>query len=233
MPGTSAQLAAARLPAGQPWIQWQWVHRHPAIIYHALREHLILTGLAVGLGLLIALPLALLAWRWRLLEGPVIGVTGAVYTIPSLALFALLIPVTGLSRTTSEIGLVGYTLLILIRNILTGLDGVPAEVRDAAQGMGFSRARQLVSVELPLAVPAIVAGVRIATVTTIGLVTVTALIGQGGLGQLINDGLVNDFRTKVVVGTALSVALAATADAVLVGLQRLATPWARARARAG
>ena len=233
MPETWWQLGAAGLPSGQPWVQWQWVHRHPAIIYHALREHVVLTGLAVGIGLAIALPLGVLAWRWRRLETPVLGFTGAIYTVPSLALFALLIPVTGLSRTTSEIGLVGYTLLILVRNILTGLEGVPAEVRDAAAGMGFSPLRQLIRVELPIALPAIVAGVRIATVTTIGLVTVTALIGQGGLGQLINDGLVNDFRTKVVVGTVLSVALAAVIDAALVGAERLATPWDRARAREG
>ena len=233
MPETHWQLGAAGLRTGQPWVQWQWVRRHPGIVYHALREHLVLTGLAVGIGLLIAMPLALLAWRWRRLETPILGLTGGIYTVPSLALFALLIPVTGLSRTTSEIGLVGYTLLILVRNILAGLEGVPAEVRDAATGMGFSRLRQLTRVELPIALPAIVAGIRIATVTTIGLVTVTALIGQGGLGQLINDGLVNDFRTKVVIGTVLSVALAAAADAVLVGAERLATPWARVRARAG
>lgn len=233
MPETHWQLGAAGLRTGQPWVQWQWVRRHPGIVYHALREHLILTGLAVGIGLLIALPLALLAWRWRRLETPVLGLTGAIYTVPSLALFALLIPVTGLSRTTAEIGLVGYTLLILVRNILAGLEGVPAEVRDAATGMGFSRFRQLARVELPIALPAIVAGIRIATVTTIGLVTVTALIGQGGLGQLINDGLVNDFRTKVVIGTVLSVALAAAADALLVAAERLATPWARVWAKAG
>jgi len=170
------------------------------------------------------------AWRWRRLETPVLGLTGALYTVPSLALFALLIPVTGLSRTTSEIGLVGYTLLILIRNILAGLSAVPADVRDAAAGMGFTRRRQLLRVELPLALPAIVAGIRIATVTTIGLVTVTALIGQGGLGQLINEGLISDFRTKVVVGTVLSVALAALVDGLLVGAERLATPWSRRRA---
>ena len=229
MPGTTRHLGEAGLGAGQPWVQWRWVQKHPGIIYHALREHLILTGLAVGIGLVIALPLAVLAWRWHRLETPVLGLTGAVYTVPSLALFALLIPVTGLTRTTSEIGLVGYTLLILVRNILAGLEGVPADVRDAAAGMGFSRFRQLTRVELPIALPAIVAGIRIATVTTIGLITVTALIGQGGLGQLINDGLINDFRTKVVVGTVLSIALAATADALLVGAQRLATPWARGR----
>jgi osmoprotectant transport system permease protein len=135
--------------------------------------------------------------------------------------------VTGLSRTTSEIGLVGYTLLILVRNILVGLDGVPDDVRESAQGMGFGPGRQLLRIELPLAAPVIFAGVRIATVTTIGLVTVTALIGQGGLGQLILDGLIRDFRTPLVVGSVLSVALAVVADGFLAGVQRLLTPWAR------
>jgi osmoprotectant transport system permease protein len=132
-----------------------------------------------------------------------------------------------LSRATAEIGLVGYTLLILVRNIVTGLDAVSPEVREAARGMGYSPTRQLLTVELPLAVPAILAGIRIATVTTIGLVTVTALIGQGGLGRLILDGFTRDFRTALVVGGVLSVALAVTADLVLLGVQRLATPWAR------
>src|SRR5205807_5912320 len=129
-----------------------------------------------------------------------------------------------------EVGLVGYTLLILVRNIVTGLDGVPEEVRDAARGMGYSPSRQLLRVELPLALPAIVAGIRIATVTTIGLVTVTALIGEGGLGTLINDGLLRDFKTPLVVGTVLCVALAVMSDLGLAGLQRVVTPWARSRA---
>jgi osmoprotectant transport system permease protein len=149
--------------------------------------------------------------------------------VPSLALFAMLVPWTGLSRTTAEIGLVGYTLLILIRNIVTGLDAVPDEVREAARAMGFTGRRRLLRIELPLAVPSIIAGIRIATVTTIGLVTVTALIGQGGLGQLILDGLIRDFRTPLVVGTVLSIALAVVADVGLVGLERLITPWARGR----
>ncbi|MCA1683254.1 MAG: ABC transporter permease subunit [Actinobacteria bacterium] len=139
----------------------------------------------------------------------------------------------GLSRTTSEIGLVSYTLLILVRNIVTGLEAVPADVREAAEGMGFSRRRQLLRIELPLAVPSIVAGIRIATVTTIGLVTVTAYIGQGGLGQLILEGLNRDFRTPLVVGSVLSVSLAVAADLGLAGIERLVTPWARTGTRAG
>jgi osmoprotectant transport system permease protein len=215
--------------AGDPWIRWDWVSRHTDDILHALREHVVLTVLAVGIGLLIAAPLALVARRWRWLQTPILSFTGVIYTIPSIALLALLVPWTGLTRTTAEVALVGYTLLILIRNIVAALDGVPADVREAAEGMGYTRTRQLVRVELPLAVPVIVAGLRIATVTTIGLVTVTALIGQGGLGQLILEGLIRDFRTPLVVGSVLSVALAAVADLGLLGVQRLLTPWARAR----
>jgi osmoprotectant transport system permease protein len=200
---------------------------HLGDIGRALREHLLLTSIAVGLGLLIALPLAVAVHRWRRLTTPVFAVTGIVYTIPSLALFALFVPVTGLSRTTAEIALVGYTLLILVRNTVTGLAGVSPEVREAAQGMGFGPVRQLLRVEMPLAVPAIIAGVRIAAVTTIGLVTVTALIGQGGLGQFILDGLNRQFKTPLVVGAVLSVVLAVTADLLLLLLQRLATPWSR------
>jgi osmoprotectant transport system permease protein len=212
-----------------PWVRWDWVGRHLGDIADAVREHVELTAIAVGLGLAIAFPLALLARRRRRFEKPILAVTGVIYTIPSLALFALVVPWFGLSRTTAEIGLVGYTLLILVRNVLAGLDGVPPEVREAAQGMGYGPLRQLLRIELPLAVPAILAGVRIATVTTIGLVTVAAVIGQGGLGQLILEGLIRDFRTPLVVGSVLSVALAVVADLGLAGVQRLVTPWSRAR----
>ncbi|MEN3314507.1 MAG: osmoprotectant transport system permease protein [Acidimicrobiaceae bacterium] len=210
-------------------MRWDWVSRHTDTITAATRQHVELTAIAVALGLAIAFPLALASRRWRWTRTPVLSVTGILYTVPSLALFAMLVPWTGLSRTTAEIGLVGYTLLILIRNIVTGLDAVPDEVREAARAMGFTGRRRLLRIELPLAVPSIIAGIRIATVTTIGLVTVTALIGQGGLGQLILDGLIRDFRTPLVVGTVLSIALAVVADVGLVGLERLITPWARGR----
>jgi len=213
--------------AGEPWVRWDWVSDHGSDIATAARQHTELTAIAVGLGLLIAFPLALAARRWRRLEAVTLAVTGVLFTIPSLALFALFVPVYGLSRLTAEIGLVGYTLLILVRSILTGLAGVPADVREAAQGMGYRPARQLVVIELPLAVPVIAAGIRLATVTTIGLVTVTGLIGQGGLGAFIIQGINFDFRTPVVVGSVLSVALAFVADAGLAGAQRLLTPWAR------
>jgi osmoprotectant transport system permease protein len=213
---------------GPKWLYWPWVQDHTEEIRAALVEHIQLTVLAVLFGLAIALPLALLSVRYRRLYGPVLAITGVLYTIPSLALFAMLLPLTGLSRTTALIPLTAYTLLILVRNTVTGLDGVPADVKDAAVGMGYSRSRQILRVELPLALPAIIAGIRIATVTTIGLVAITALIGQGGLGALMYDGLQRAFRTPLTVGIVLSLALAVVADVLLVLAQRLATPWARA-----
>src|SRR6476659_4161977 len=216
---------------GPKWLYWPWVQDHTDEIRQALVEHIQLTVLAVLFGLAIAMPLALLSVRYRRLYGPVIAITGVLYTIPSLALFALLLPLTGLSRTTALVPLTAYTLLILVRNTVTGLDGVPPDVKEAAAGMGYSRSRQILRVDLPLALPAIIAGIRIATVTTIGLVTVTALIGQGGLGQLMYDGLQRDFRTPLTVGIVLSLALAVVADLLLVLAQRLATPWQRAGRR--
>ena len=202
---------------------------HGDDILAATRQHVELTLLAVVLGLVISFPLGLVARRWRRTAGPILGFSGVLFTVPSLALFALLVPFTGLSRTTAEIGLVGYTLLILVRNIVAGLEGVPDDVREAAEGMGYRPLGQLLRVELPLAVPAIVAGIRIATVTTIGLVTVTGLIGQGGLGALIIEGINRDFRTPLVVGSVGSIALAVLADAALAGAARVLTPWSRGR----
>ncbi len=213
------------LPVSQPWVDWSWVHRHLGAIRHDVWEHLVLTLIAVGIGLGITFVLALLARAWRPLQGPLLGMCGTLYAIPSLALFALLVPFTGFTTTTAEIGLVGYTLLILLRNLLAGLEAVPPDVRDAAVGMGLGRWRILTRVEIPLALPALFAGIRVATVTTIGLVTVTVFIGQGGLGSMMYEGFQNTFRTEEVVGAALVVALAVTADLVLVGVERLLTPW--------
>jgi osmoprotectant transport system permease protein len=229
MRGYSSPVRGPTLLAqtSEPWIRWDWVSNHTDQIFKALREHVVLTLIAVVVGLVISIPLAMLARRWHWFEAPVLSATGILYTIPSVALLALLVPWTGLTRTTAEIALVSYTLLILIRNIVAGLASVPADVREAAEGMGYSRTRQLARVELPLALPVIIAGIRIAIVTTIGLVTVTALIGQGGLGQPILDGLYRDFRTEVVVGSVLCVALATLADLALVVIQRVAMPWTR------
>jgi osmoprotectant transport system permease protein len=212
-------------------IRWSWIGDNLDDIRDYLIQHVQLTVLAVLFGLLLAFPLALMAIRWPRSYGPVLGFTGVLFTIPSLALFVLLIPFTGLSVRTSLIGLTIYTLLILVRNIVEGLRSVDRDVREAAQAMGYTRARQLFQVELPLALPVIMAGIRIATVTTIGLVTITALIGQGGLGQLFIDGFVRNFATPIVVGIVLSALLAFAADLALVGLQHRLTPWARSRGR--
>lgn len=213
--------------ADRPAIRWSWIADNRSEILAAIGEHLQLTVLAVVIGLAISLPLALFAHRHRWSYAPITTVTGIMYTIPSLALFAFLLPYTGLSIRTAEIGLVSYTLLILIRHIVAGLSGVGSDVKEAALGMGYSRRQLLWSVELPLALPVIVAGVRLATVSTIGLVTVAALIGRGGLGAFILSGLRTDFITAVLVGSILSLALAVLVDGALVLLERRATPWAR------
>lgn len=216
---------------GDQLIDWTWVRENMDLIGEQLTEHLVLTGIALAVGAAISFGLALLIYRRRWLNGPVVQVTGILYTIPSLALFAFLVPFTGLSLATAEIGLVSYTLLILIRNIIAGLDGVPAEVREAADGMGYGAWGRLWAVELPLALPVMIAGLRVATVTTIGLVTVTALIGQGGLGQMMMTGLLRPgiFETMIYVGAILSVALAVLADVGLLAVERALTPWTRAR----
>lgn len=209
------------------FFRWEWAFDHLDDIKVQGIEHLQLTFFAVGIGLLISFPLAVLAYRHKRFYVPLTVVTGILYTIPSLALFAILTPFTGLSFTTAEIGLVSYTLLILIRNIFAGLTGVPDDVREAATGMGYSSNQLLWRVELPLALPVIIAGIRIATVTTIGLVTVTALIGQGGFGYFILLGLSRFFSTATVLGAALSVILAITMDRLLIFIERRLTPWAR------
>jgi osmoprotectant transport system permease protein len=214
--------------AGEPLIRWDWVAGHLGEIGQRLVEHVELTVIAVGVGFAIAFGLSLLIVRRPGIEAPVTFVTGTLYTIPSLALFVVLIPYTGLTLLTAEIGLVSYTLLILIRNIVRGIRGVPADVREAATGMGYKPRERLWSVDVPLAVPAIIAGVRVATISTIGLVTVTALIGQGGFGYFILIGIERFFSTELLVGAVCSVALAIGADAALVLLQRRLTPWARA-----
>ena len=210
-------------------IRWSWIHDHLSLIRSRLLEHIQLTLIAVVLGFVISLPLAILAYRNRGLYPVFTWITGLMYTIPSLALFVLLLPFTGLSITTAEIALVSYTLLIYIRNIVVGLRSVPQDARDAARGMGYTERQLLWRVDVPLSLPAIMAGVRIATVSTIGLVTVAALIGHGGLGQFILEGLNTFFYTEIILGAVLSVALALVADALLVGLERVLTPWRRAR----
>jgi osmoprotectant transport system permease protein len=212
-------------PIGAPPNSFHWILGHKALIAHLFLQHLELTAIAVALGLVISLPLAVLSYRYRAVYGPVTSIAGLLYTIPSLALFVLFIPLTGLSVTTAEIGLTSYTLLILIRNIVVGLRGVPDDVKEAARGMGYTRRQLLWRVELPLALPAVVAGIRVATVSTIGLVTVAALIGKGGLGQLILQGLNILYPTEMLTGAVLSVVLALIVDAALLLGQRAVTPW--------
>jgi osmoprotectant transport system permease protein len=218
----------AQAGSGQPFIDWSWIADHTDDMTVRTVKHIIFTGIAVGLGFAISLVLSLVIIRYRWTYGPITGVAGLLYTIPSLALFGLLIPITGFTVTTAEIALVSYTLLILIRNTVAGLDGVPSDVRESAVGMGFSPLQVLVKVDLPLALPVIVAGLRVATVTTIGLVTVTALIGMENLGTFITDGLQRLFITPVLVGAVLSITLAVAADLALLGVQRLIAPWTRA-----
>ncbi|MFN0074367.1 MAG: ABC transporter permease [Chloroflexota bacterium] len=214
---------------GEPLIRWDWLVRNLPVIGQRVTEHIQLTLIAVTVGFALSFVISLFIVRRGALYGPVTWITGVMYTIPSLALFAVLVPITGLTTLTAEIGLVSYTLLILIRSIVSGIRSVPAEVRDAAIGMGYSEWALLWRVELPLATAVIFAGVRVATITTIGLTTVTALIGQGGLGALILEGIMRFFSTPLIVGSVLSIVLAVVADALLALLQRWATPWTQAR----
>ena len=213
---------------GEPLVRWDWIAGHLDEIAFRLGQHVELTVIAVGSGLAIAFGLSLLILRVPRAEAPITWVTGTLYTIPSLALFALLVPITGLSLLTAEIGLVSYTLLILIRNIIRGIRGVPADVREAAVGMGYTPRQLLWRIEVPLAIVVIIAGIRLATISTIGLVTVTSLIGQGGFGFLILIGIQRFFSTELIAGAVLSVLLAIGADALLVLVQRRLTPWTRA-----
>ena len=213
---------------GEPLILWDWTFNHLPDIGRRVQEHLVLTGIAVGVGFVIAFLLSLAIRRLPVLYSPVTWVAGVMYSIPSLALFALLIPFTGLSIVTAEIGLISYTLLILVRNIVGGFRSVPADVRESAVGMGYSQWQMLWRIEIPLALSVIIAGIRVALVTTIGLVTVTGVIGQGGLGALILQGIQQFFATPLVIGAVLSIALAVVLDGVLVLVQRGVTPWTRA-----
>ncbi len=213
---------------GDPPILWSWTFSHLPDIGSRIEQHLVLTGIAVSVGFVIAFVLSLAIRQLPVLYSPITWVTGVLYSIPSLALFALLIPFTGLSIVTAEIGLISYTLLILVRNIVSGFRSVPPDVRESAVGMGYSQWQMLWHIELPLALTVIIAGVRVALVTTIGLVTVTGVIGQGGLGALILQGIQQFFATPLIIGAVLSIALAVVLDGVLVLVQRAVTPWTRA-----
>jgi osmoprotectant transport system permease protein len=213
------------------FIWWAWVADHTDDIVERGLQHLALTSMAIGIGFVLAVVLSVVALRFRATMAPITWGAGILYAIPSLALFGFLVPITGASVLTAEIALVSYCLLILIQNVVAGIDGVPASVRDAADGMGYTPARRFLRIELPLALPEIITGLRVATVTVIGLVTVTALIGHGGFGAFINDGLDRSFSTPIVVGIVGSVALALVADLLFVLIQHALTPWTR-RSRA-
>ena len=217
--------------ARNPIIRWEWIIDEWDQVREALVQHLVLTLLSVVLGVIVAALLSAIALRFRFMVSPITGFTGFLYTIPSVALFGLLVPYFGLSRITAVLPLAAYTLLILVTNTLAGFNAVPDSVRDAANGMGLTPVRRVVEVELPLALPYIIAGLRIAVVSTVGLVTVAAIIGQGGLGALILDGLQRTFWTPMTIGASLSIILALVLDGAIYALGRMATPWTR-RAKA-
>ncbi|GAA3821263.1 ABC transporter permease [Streptomyces phyllanthi] len=210
------------------WICGEYVRSRGQELVDATVQHVGITAVSVVLGVLVSFPLALLARRRRSFAGAVLGLTTVLYTIPSLAMFSLLLPLFGLSASLVITGLVLYSLTILVRNILAGLQAVPEEAVEAARGMGYGPVRLLWEVELPLALPALLAGVRIATVSTVALTTVGAIVDYGGLGTLILDGLDSTFKAQVLTASVLCVLLALVADLLLLGLQRLLTPWTRA-----
>ncbi len=224
-------IVAVAAQANRPFIEWDWIVRNADRIWEQTLEHLFFTGTSVLAGLVISLALAALAISRRGLYGPIVALGGILYSIPSLAAFGFLVPFFGLfSDSTAIIALTSYTILILVRNIVTGIEGVPEDVHEAAVAMGYRPWRLFKDIQLPLALPAIVAGLRIATVTVVGLVTVTALLGRGGLGRFILDGMAYStgfVPTPILVGTALSVVLASVLDLALLLLQRVLTPWRR------
>ncbi|MEW1695380.1 ABC transporter permease [Streptomyces sp. NPDC093249] len=218
--------------ARNDWICGAYLSTRREILADAVVEHIQLTFVSVALGLLIAVPLALAARRWNRVAGPLLGITTLLYTIPALAMFSLLLPVYGLSATLVVAGLVLYSLTLLVRNLLAGLRAVPEETRRAALGLGYGRLRLLLAVELPLALPAAMAGLRIATVSAVSLVTIGAIVGHGGLGNLIWSGMNTYFKAQVLTASVLCVLIAVAADLLLLGAERLLTPWNR-RGRTG
>lgn len=210
-------------------LDWAWMAGHLDDLAMRTLQHFVLASVAVGLGFVLSLAVSIVAVRRRRLRAVLVTASGIVYTIPSLALFAALVPITGLSIVTAEVPLVLYTLLIFLRNILAGLDGVAPDVLEAADAMGYSSRTRLARVELPLALPLVIGGARLASVSTIGLVTVSGILGDrfGGLGFFIFEGYNRSFATEILFGAVPSIALAIAVDLVLVAAQRRLTPWAR------
>jgi osmoprotectant transport system permease protein len=210
-------------------IDWGWILDHLDVLFGRAVQHLYLSAVAVGVGFVISFGLAVWAIRRRAVYGPIVGITGVLYTIPSLALFPILVGITGLSDLTAEVPLVLYSLLIFVRNIVAGFDGVPSEILEAANGIGYTRRERFWQVEVPLAIPLIVAGIRLASVSTIGLVTITGILGDrfGGLGFFIFEGNRHGFPTELFTGGLASILLAVLVDRLLVVAQRRLTPWTR------
>ena len=220
----------ALIQEGEPLIRWNWIADHLQDFADMTGQHLYLALMPIVLGLVISIPLGVASVRWGWLYPPVFAGANLLYAIPSLALFMLMLDLTGLdSSLTAIIPLTVYTLAVLVPNVVDGLRQVPQPVRQAATAMGFGTWRRLIQVELPIAVPVIMAGLRVATVSSISLVSVAVLVGQGGLGQLFTDGAQREFPTPIIAGIVLTIALAFIADLVLVTAQRLLTPWARTR----
>jgi osmoprotectant transport system permease protein len=209
-------------------MNWGWLDRNIDTVLEDTSEHIQIALIALVLGVLIAFPIGLIAYRWRALYAPLLALTQILYTVPSLALFVLLINATGLGKEPVIIGLTIYSLVILVRNLVEGLRNVPPDVIDAATAMGYRQTRRLFAVELPIALPAIVAGLRVAAVSNISLVSVGALIGTGGLGQLFIHGFQIDNPIEVWTGIAVTLLLAVVIDLLIVGGGRLLTPWTRA-----
>ncbi|HEU4318935.1 MAG TPA: ABC transporter permease [Acidimicrobiia bacterium] len=210
-------------------IDWGWIGRNTDQIIDRTWEHLYLTLVPMVFGILIAMGLTTIVLRWRRSYGPITVAAGILYTIPSLALFATLIPIVGLNATNAIIALTSYTLLILVRNFVAGIDGVPPATLEAADGMGYTRTARFWRMEVPLAMPVIIAGIRIATITTVGLVTVSVVLGLGGYGFFIYRGFQARQLTQTLVGLVLSVVLATVLDFIFIAVQRWLTPWTRGR----
>lgn len=227
--GAAAEQPSCYSRLTNEWICADYYTDRRAEIVDAVVQHLAITAAAVLLGVLLAFPLALAARRIAVVESVVLGVSTGLYTIPSLALIPLMVPFTGVSATTVVIALALYCLTILVRSMLDGLRSVPPDVVESATGLGYSRTSLLVKIELPLALPVVMAGLRVATVSTVALTTIGTLVDAGGLGNLISDGVFSNFRAELLAACVLCVLIAVALDVLLVGTQRVLTPWARGR----
>jgi osmoprotectant transport system permease protein len=224
-------MSATLADASNPWLSWSYIEDYWPDLVAAGKEHVILTVASVVLAIVVAVPLAMVIRRAPVLSGPILGLSGVLYTIPSLALISLLWPVFGLSPWTVIIALAVYGLLVVLRNIVVGLQEVPDDVLDAATGMGLTERQILTRVSIPLAMPTILAGIRIATVSTVGMVTIGALVGYGGFGTLILSGFQNNFwHAQIFTATLGCVLLAVVFEALLLLVQRFTVPWARKQA---